>query len=105
MCACAHSLRGTKRNTPSWALGFLNKSASAGWDEFPLSEFRHFDAATIRRALTSRAAIASVREAMIALSDGRARQLLRSFIGLEGRTFAIMPAALSGRGYFGAKLG
>jgi ornithine cyclodeaminase/alanine dehydrogenase-like protein (mu-crystallin family) len=41
---------------------------------------------------------------MIALSDGRAKQLLRSFIGLETRTFAIMPAALSSRGFFGAKL-
>lgn len=65
---------------------------------------RHFDAPTIRKTLTVDAAIASVREAMIALSDDRARQLLRSFIGLDGRTFAIMPAALSGRGYFGAKL-
>jgi ornithine cyclodeaminase/alanine dehydrogenase-like protein (mu-crystallin family) len=65
---------------------------------------RHFDAPTIRKTLTVDAAIASVREAMIALSDDRARQLLRSFIGLDDRTFAIMPAALSGRGYFGAKL-
>ncbi len=51
-----------------------------------------------------RTAIAAVRQAMIGLSDGSAKQLLRSFIGLEGRTFAIMPAALSERGYFGAKL-
>jgi len=69
-----------------------------------VGDIRHFDAPAIRRALTPAAAIACVREAMIALSDGRAKQLLRSFIGLEGRTFAIMPAALSGRGYFGAKL-
>ena len=69
-----------------------------------MGELRHFDAPTIRRALTPGAAIAVVREAMMALSDGRARQLLRSFIGLDNRTFAIMPAALSGRGYFGAKL-
>lgn len=41
---------------------------------------------------------------MIALSDGTAKQLLRSFIGLDARTFAIMPAALSANGYFGAKL-
>ena len=42
---------------------------------------------------------------MIALSDGRVRQLLRSFIGLgEGKTFALMPAAMSERGVFGAKL-
>jgi ornithine cyclodeaminase/alanine dehydrogenase-like protein (mu-crystallin family) len=69
-----------------------------------VTNLRHFDAPSIRAALTYDAAIPAVREAMIALSDGRAKQLLRSFIGLEGRTFAIMPAALSGRGYFGAKL-
>lgn len=69
-----------------------------------MSSLRHFDAEAVRTALTADAAIASVRDAMIALSDGRARQLLRSFIGLDGRTFAIMPAAMSGRGYFGAKL-
>lgn len=59
----------------------------------------------VHARLTFEAAIPAVREAMIALSDGRVRQLLRSFIGLgEGRTFAIMPAALSERGVFGAKL-
>lgn len=64
-----------------------------------------FDAAAVREALTYEAAIPVVREAMIALSGGGAPQLLRSFIGLgEGRTFAIMPAALSERGGFGAKL-
>lgn len=64
-----------------------------------------FDAAAVRAQLTYEAAIPVVREAMIALSDGRVRQLLRSFIPLgEGRTFAIMPAALSERGVFGAKL-
>ena len=64
-----------------------------------------FDAAAVRAQLTYEAAIPVVREAMIALSDGRVRQLLRSFIPLgEGRTFAIMPAALSDRGVFGAKL-
>ncbi len=64
-----------------------------------------FDAAAVRAQLTYDAAIPAVREAMIALSDGRVRQLLRSFIPLgEGRTFAIMPAALSERGVFGAKL-
>jgi ornithine cyclodeaminase/alanine dehydrogenase-like protein (mu-crystallin family) len=69
-----------------------------------VDSFRHFDAHAVRAALTCDAAIDAVRKAMIALSDGRAKQLLRSFIGLEGRTFAIMPAALSERGYFGAKL-
>src|SRR4051812_42577192 len=64
-----------------------------------------FDAADVRRRLTYEAAIPVVREAMIALSDGRVRQQLRSFIGLgEGRTFAIMPAALGERAAFGAKL-
>jgi len=63
------------------------------------------DAAGVREALTYAAAIPVVREAMIALSEGRVRQHLRSFIGLgEGRTFAIMPAALSADGVFGAKL-
>ena len=64
-----------------------------------------FDAAEVRRRLDPDAARKAVRAAMIALSDGRARQLLRSFIGLgEGRTFAIMPAALGERAVFGAKL-
>ena len=64
-----------------------------------------FDAAAVRRGLTLADAIPVVRSAMIALSDGRVRQNLRSFIGLgEGRTFAIMPAALDANGAFGAKL-
>lgn len=64
-----------------------------------------FDAAQVRESLTYEAAIGAVREAMIALSDGRVRQLLRSFIPLgEGKTFALMPAAMSERGMFGAKL-
>lgn len=65
---------------------------------------RHFDAQDIRRALKPAAAIACVRDAMIGLSSGRARQLLRSFIARDAGTFAIMPAALGGRDYFGAKL-
>ena len=64
-----------------------------------------FDAAEVRRRFDPDAARDVVRGAMIALSDGRARQLLRSFIGLgDGRTFAIMPAALDERAAFGAKL-
>lgn len=64
-----------------------------------------FDAAAVRRRLDLDAARDAVRAAMTALSDGRARQQLRSFIGLgEGRTFAIMPAALGERVVFGAKL-
>lgn len=65
---------------------------------------RHYNPEIIYQTLTYDAAIEAVRAAMIALSNGRAKQLLRSFIGLETRTFAIMPAALSGRGFFGAKL-
>jgi len=64
-----------------------------------------FDAGEVRRRLGADAAREAVRAAMIALSDGRARQLIRSFIGLgSGRTFAIMPAALGERAHFGAKL-
>jgi ornithine cyclodeaminase/alanine dehydrogenase-like protein (mu-crystallin family) len=64
-----------------------------------------FDAAQVRRRLEPDATRAAVREAMIALSDGRVRQNLRSFIGLgEGRTFAMMPASLGDRAAFGAKL-
>lgn len=64
-----------------------------------------FSAEDVRSRLTYEAAIPVVREAMVALSDGRVRQLLRSFIGVgEGRTFAIMPAALGEREAFGAKL-
>ena len=64
-----------------------------------------FDAQAVRKHLSYDVAIPVVRDAMLALSDGRVRQLLRSFIGLgTGRTFAIMPAALSARSVFGAKL-
>ncbi len=64
-----------------------------------------FDAAAVAETLTIEAAIPLVREAMIALSTGRVRQELRSFIGLgPGRTFAIMPAALDDAAVFGAKL-
>jgi ornithine cyclodeaminase/alanine dehydrogenase-like protein (mu-crystallin family) len=67
-------------------------------------ELRHYDSEYIYRTLGYDAAIDAVRAAMIALSNGSAKQLLRSFIGLETKTFAIMPAALSSRGFFGAKL-
>ncbi|HEY3950710.1 ornithine cyclodeaminase family protein [Phenylobacterium sp.] len=70
-----------------------------------MGQLRVFDAAEVRRRFDPDAARAVVREAMIALSDGRVRQQLRSFIGLgDGRTFAIMPAALGERAAFGAKL-
>lgn len=70
-----------------------------------IAGIRVLDAAAVRDVLTYEAAIPLVREAMIALSSGRVRQQLRSFIGLgEGRTFAIMPAALDRPAVFGAKL-
>ena len=63
------------------------------------------DAAAVRAGLDADRLIPVIRNAMIALSDGRVRQNLRSFIGLgEGRTFALMPAAFSDEGLFGAKL-
>lgn len=70
-----------------------------------MAGLRIWDAQAVRSALTYEAAIPVVREAMAALSSGEVRQLLRSFIGLgEGRTFAIMPAALDRPAVFGAKL-
>ncbi|GAW41111.1 L-lysine cyclodeaminase [Brevundimonas sp. SH203] len=63
------------------------------------------DAAAVRAGLDLAALRPAIAEAMIALSQGRVRQNLRSFIGLgEGRTFALMPAAFDGQGLFGAKL-
>ena len=62
-------------------------------------------AADVQAALSYEACIAAVREAMIAHSTGKTRHLLRSFIGMgTNRMFALMPAALSIDGYFGAKL-
>lgn len=64
-----------------------------------------FSAADVHAALTYESCIAAVRDAMIAHSTGKTRHLLRSFIGMGAdRTFALMPAALSIDGYFGAKL-
>ncbi|MGD2133442.1 MAG: ornithine cyclodeaminase family protein [Maricaulaceae bacterium] len=69
------------------------------------ADFLFLDADAIRERLSIADCIPLVREAMIALSDGTARQLLRSFIPMgPDRTFAQMPAALSERGYFGAKM-
>jgi ornithine cyclodeaminase len=63
------------------------------------------DAEAVAAQLSIATCIPLVREAMIALSDGTARQLLRSFISMgDGRTFAQMPAALGQRDWFGAKL-
>ena len=59
----------------------------------------------VRERLTYDLCIPLVRQAMIALSAGETRQLLRSIIPLaEGRMFGIMPGALGEREVFGAKL-
>ena len=61
------------------------------------------DEVTVR--LTYEVCMPLVRQAMIALSRGETRQLLRSIIPLGGgRMFGIMPGALGERAMFGAKL-
>jgi ornithine cyclodeaminase len=62
------------------------------------------DRAEVRRRLDRRSCIALMREAMIALSTGGSKQLLRGIIDLDGgNAFGVMPGALAGAG-FGAKL-
>lgn len=69
------------------------------------SELAIFDGDYVRAHLDYRACIAVVREAMMALSDGRTRQLLRTMFHMgEGRTFAQMPGALGDDDMFGAKM-
>jgi ornithine cyclodeaminase len=59
----------------------------------------------VARRLTYEVCIAIVRRAMIALSQGETRQLLRSIIPLaRGHLFGIMPGALGEDSAFGAKL-
>ncbi|WP_374576154.1 ornithine cyclodeaminase family protein [Phenylobacterium sp.] len=59
----------------------------------------------VRRRLTYDVCIPLVREAMVALSSGRTRQLLRGIIDLdEGRAFGVMPGAMGPHEVFGAKL-
>lgn len=66
---------------------------------------RIIDREEVARRLTYELCIPIVREAMIALSTGETRQLLRSIIPLaEGRMFGIMPGALGEQAPFGAKL-
>jgi ornithine cyclodeaminase/alanine dehydrogenase-like protein (mu-crystallin family) len=67
------------------------------------------DGDEVRARLTYARCIPLVRDAMIALSRGETRQLLRAILPLgDGRLFGIMPGALPGalgrRGVFGAKL-
>lgn len=66
---------------------------------------KFIDREEVARRLTYEKCIPIVRQAMIALSRGETRQLLRSIIPLaEGRMFGIMPGALAEHGVFGAKL-
>jgi ornithine cyclodeaminase len=66
---------------------------------------RFIDHDEVERRLTYDLAIPVVRAAMIALSAGKTRQLLRSLIPLAGsRVLGIMPGALGEAEAFGAKL-
>lgn len=66
---------------------------------------RFIDANEVTRRLTYPVCLPIIREAMIALSAGETRQLLRSIIPLSpGRLFGIMPGALGSHDPFGAKL-
>jgi ornithine cyclodeaminase len=59
----------------------------------------------VARLLPYSECIPLMRDAMIALSEGRTRQLLRGIIDLpEGRAFGVMPGAMLDDGTFGAKL-
>jgi ornithine cyclodeaminase len=61
-------------------------------------------AAEVAERLDHATCIALMREAMIALAEGRTRQLLRGIIDLgQGDLFGVMPGAMEGAG-FGAKL-
>jgi ornithine cyclodeaminase len=63
------------------------------------------DREAVRERLTYALCIPLVRKAMIALSRGETRQLLRSIIPLgRGHAFGIMPGALGEHAAFGAKL-
>ncbi|KGB56838.1 Ornithine cyclodeaminase [Sphingopyxis sp. LC81] len=65
---------------------------------------RFIDAAEVRERLDHRTCIDLMRHAMIALAEGRSRQLLRGIIDLDGGDmFGVMPGALDGAG-FGAKI-
>jgi len=66
---------------------------------------RFIDREEVSRRLTYETCIPLVRDAMIAFSRGKTKQLLRSIIPLsEGRFFGIMPGAMGAHGVFGAKL-
>jgi ornithine cyclodeaminase len=67
-------------------------------------ELTIFDSEAVRERLSYPDCIRVVREAMMALSAGETRQLLRTMLSLgPGRTFAQMPGALGERDMFGTK--
>jgi len=66
---------------------------------------RFIDREEVARRLTYDVCIPIVRDAMIALSKGETRQVLRSILTLsEGRLFGVMPGAMGAHAPFGAKL-
>ncbi|MFZ3340459.1 MAG: ornithine cyclodeaminase family protein, partial [Terriglobales bacterium] len=66
---------------------------------------RFIDREEVERRLTYEVCIPIVRQAMIALSTGETKQLLRSILPLsEGRLLGIMPGAMGAHAPFGAKL-
>jgi ornithine cyclodeaminase len=66
---------------------------------------RYIDRDEIARRLTYDRCIPIVRDAMIAFSTGKTKQLLRSILSLsEGRLFGVMPGALGAHEPFGAKI-
>ena len=69
------------------------------------SQLTVFDSEDVTTRLDYPGCIVAVRKAMMALSSGRTRQLLRTMIHMgEGRTFAQMPGALGDDAMFGAKM-
>jgi len=66
---------------------------------------RFIDREEVAKRLTYEMCIPIVRAAMIALSRGETKQLLRSIVFLsEGRLFGVMPGAMGAQAPFGAKL-
>jgi ornithine cyclodeaminase len=66
---------------------------------------RFIDRGEVARRLTYERCIPIVRQAMVALSRGETRQLLRTIMPLsEGRLFGVMPGAMGANEVFGAKL-
>jgi ornithine cyclodeaminase/alanine dehydrogenase-like protein (mu-crystallin family) len=66
---------------------------------------RLIDADEVRANLTYEVCIPVVRAAMIALSRGETRQLLRSIMHFDdGRMFGVMPGAMGDTAVFGAKV-